>query len=87
VKGSLGLGKNLALSLLDIGETGIRLVLTTALQPGQEIEVALLGPGQCRPIKALGQVIWCVATADGTFCVGARFHKRLGYPDFQSLCK
>jgi hypothetical protein len=44
-EGSLGLGPNVALSVYDISETGIRLVVKSALATGQEIEVELIGPG------------------------------------------
>jgi hypothetical protein len=87
LKGTLGLGKNLARALLDISETGMRLVLNSAVNATEDIEVTLLGPGQSRSVKAVGEVIWCVGAADGTFCVGVRFHKRLRYMDFQTICR
>jgi hypothetical protein len=79
------LGANLARGLLDLSETGIRLILGTPLDPKQEIEVSLLSPRFLRPIKLLANVVWCQATAEGTFCVGARFQKRLPYADFQAI--
>lgn len=78
-KGSLGLGHNLAVKVLDLSETGIRIVLKSALPTGQEIEVSLQGPYHCRPFKVLARVMWCVEAADGTFCVGAHFQKGLCY--------
>ena len=86
LRGSLGLGKNLAVSLLDISETGIRMVVSSALDARQEVEVTLIGPRQCRPIKVRGDVVWCVPAADGTFCIGARFQKRLRFGDFREVC-
>jgi hypothetical protein len=85
LKGSLGLGNNLALCALDISETGVRLVAKAALAKGQEIEVSLMGPGQSRPFKVMAEVVWCSAAADGTFCMGARFQKRLLYKDFREI--
>jgi hypothetical protein len=87
VKGALGLGSNLALTLLDASETGVRLIVTTALEPGQEIEVSITGPGRGRPHKQLAEVAWCVPTAEGAFCVGARFLKRLSYAELQDICR
>jgi hypothetical protein len=84
-KGSLGLGTNQAVSLLDVSETGIRLVVKSALEKGQEIILELLGPGHIRPVKVPAIVIWSVATADGTHCIGARFQRRLPYADMQKL--
>jgi hypothetical protein len=78
-KGVLGLGPNLAVSLLDVSETGVRLLITEALQPRQEVEVCLLAPGHVREIKHAGQVVWAVATADGAHCVGILFDRQIPY--------
>ena len=86
-KGSLGLGPNLAVGVLDISESGVRLLLKAPLDVHQDVEVNLLGPGKGRPFKVLADVIWCVAAADGTFCVGARFQKALRFFDLQALCR
>jgi hypothetical protein len=80
-KGSLGLGANLAISLLDASETGVRLLVKAALEKGQEVEVSVQGAGQARPLKTPGRVIWCVATADGPFCVGIHLQKPIQYGD------
>jgi hypothetical protein len=40
-----------------------------------------------RPIKLLATVVWCRPTAEGTFCAGARFQKRLPYADFQAVTR
>jgi hypothetical protein len=40
-KGSLGLGANLALSVLDVSETGIRLLARAALRTGQQVVITL----------------------------------------------
>jgi hypothetical protein len=65
-------------SVLDVSETGIRLVLKTALPKGQEIEVRLEN-FSVRPIKAAARIIWSMPTADGKFCAGASFDKPLPY--------
>ena len=56
-----------------------------ALEERHEVQVTLAGQGVQRPIKLPGDVIWCVATAEGTFCVGVRFQRRLTYADLQRL--
>jgi len=86
-KGSMGLGTNLALGILDMSETGIRLLLKQQLGPNQEIEVNLESLNHRRPLKVLGRVVWCVAAADGTYCAGVEFHRALGYIDYQALVK
>jgi hypothetical protein len=87
VKGTLGLGPNLALSVLDVSETGIRLTVKQPLSIGQEVEISLVGAARGRIEKSVADVIWCVAAADGTHCVGARFRRRLAYADLQELCR
>mgnify|MGYP001206771596 CR=1 FL=1 len=84
-KGPFGLGPNLALSMLDVSEAGIRLLVKSRLEVGQAIEVQLQGLGHTRPVKILAEVVWAVAAADGGYCIGARFDRSLGYPDLQAL--
>ena len=57
-KGALGLGPNLALSLLDVSETGVRLIVKEELKARQEVEITLLGIGQQRPLQVMGAVVW-----------------------------
>jgi hypothetical protein len=85
IKGALGLGANLGVKLLDVSETGARLVVKEALNPGQEVELNLEAPGGGRPVRLPAEVIWSVPTADGQHCVGTSFHKRLSYADLQHL--
>lgn len=84
-KGALDLGRNLALSVLDISETGIRLVLREPLREGQEVSITLEGIGGSRPVKRLGKVVWSVPSADGNHCVGINLEKRLDYRQFLEL--
>jgi hypothetical protein len=84
-KGSMGLGTNLALELLDVSETGVRLRVREPLDLKQELQVELTGLVHRRPVKLAAAVIWCVPAADGSYCVGARFSKYLRYADLQQL--
>jgi hypothetical protein len=84
-KGAMGLGPNLALTVLDLSETGVRLTVAPGLTPGQQVSVTVEGAGTPRPIERMGTVIWLVPAADGTFCAGVRFDKRLPYGDFLHL--
>jgi hypothetical protein len=36
-----------------------------------------------RSIKGLAKVVWVLALADGTYCLGAQFERRLRYSDLQ----
>jgi hypothetical protein len=85
-KGSMGLGANLALSVLDVSETGVRLLVKADLPPGQEVEIDLESPGS-QKVKALARVVWSVPAEDGTFRVGARFDKGLSYAALQALSR
>ena len=85
-KGILGLGRDLAVRLLDLSETGVRLVIKEILRKGEEVEIGLLPIGGSREVIRKGQVAWAVATAEGECCIGVAFEKRLDYALLSSLC-
>jgi hypothetical protein len=85
-RGLLGLGPNIAAGLLDVSQTGIRLLLSANVPVGQEIDVVLETVAS-RQIKARGQVVWVVPTSDGKVCVGVAFIKPLGYADLQLVTR
>ena len=64
---------NLALAILDISADGIRMIVRSPLEKAQKIEVDLEGIGYCRPLKLDAEVVWALATADGNWCIGAKF--------------
>jgi hypothetical protein len=85
-KNTLGLGKNIAVTVLDVSEAGVRLVLKEDLPIGHDFEVNL--ESVCyRPVKITAQVVWCMALADGNFVVGARFHKSITWTDLAALAR
>jgi hypothetical protein len=84
---ALGLGRSIALAVLDLSEAGVRLVVREALPPGKEVEVGLEGPGQRRPVQRPGRVVWSVALADGSYCVGIQFDRALIYADLLQLAR
>jgi hypothetical protein len=86
-KGSTDLGPNLAVALLDASETGVRLVLSQALDVGQEVSLTLDGPTGGRPAKCQGTVVWSVPAADGSILAGVRLHKPLRYHDLTHLTR
>jgi hypothetical protein len=75
----------MALTLLDVSETGARLLIQDSLAPGQEVEITFESIALHRPVKRTGTVVWCVAAQDGTYGVGVRFEKFLGFSDWQAL--
>jgi hypothetical protein len=80
----MGLGKNIALSTLDVSEVGGRFIVKEELKPGQDVEITLESVTVPVPIKRMGTVVWCLASKDG-YCIGVRFDKFLPYPDWQSM--
>src|SRR5438128_891090 len=71
-KGMLDLGPNVALKLLDVSETGVRLLVRCPVNPGQQVSLELESVSHGRPVKCTGTAIWSVATAEGQCCVGVR---------------
>jgi hypothetical protein len=82
----LGIGANLGVKLLDLSETGVRLVLKSDLPPGQQFVVELESIGS-RAVRMPCIVVWSVEAADGGFVVGAAFQKTLSYLDLHTLAK
>src|SRR5215469_14881738 len=86
-RGHFGLGRNIAVAVLDISEYGAQLVVKEPLKKGQAVEVGLEGLGGQRPIKLSAVIVWCVAGADGNHLVGTRFGKSLSYADLLALAR
>jgi hypothetical protein len=84
-KGSSGFGANVVAAVLDVSDTGVRVVLTQAFDPSTEVEILIAGYGLKEPLKRLGNVRWNVKTESGQFCTGIEFQKRLVYRDWQNL--
>ena len=84
-KGSHGLGPNLTSDVLDISDTGARLIITQSLEVMAEVEIIINGYGMKELIKRLGNIRWRVKLESGQFCVGVQFQKSLVYRDWQNL--
>jgi PilZ domain len=80
-----GFGRSLARSILDISQTGVRLVVKEPLAANQEVLVELECMNHRGPIKSRGRVIWCQCLADGTHCVGVDFASPISHYDFIQL--
>jgi PilZ domain len=86
-KNAIGLGANVALSILDVSETGIRLQVREPLKQGLEVEINLDGLNHRRTLKVLGKIVWSVPAADGICLVGVQFNKPISYADYLLLTK
>jgi hypothetical protein len=83
--GAYGLGPNLASIALDVSDTGARLIIRDAVEPESEVEIIISAYGIRRPIKRLANVRWQVELAEGGFCIGTEFQKRIEYRVWQNL--
>jgi hypothetical protein len=82
--GTLGLGPDIAVRLIDFSEDGMQLVVTQQLAVGAEVEISLLPPGISKPIVRVAAVVRCVPECDA-FTVAVRFADVLGYMDMFQL--
>lgn len=89
-RGTMGLGRNIALDILNLTEDGIGFRANEELGRGEEIEVTLTKPGQNRTLKIIADVCWCgEVPSDGlseVFVVGAKLRKRIAYADLTTFC-
>jgi hypothetical protein len=84
-KGSHGLGSNLASNVLDVSDTGVRLIITEPLELLAEVEIIINGYGMKGSIKRLGNIRWQVKLENDQFCVGVQFQRSLAYRDWENL--
>ena len=84
-KGTLDLGGDIAMRVLDLGETGVRLVVGQQIETGQEVAVTLDAPNNIKPMRIVGDVVWSLETAERQFCVGVQFRKRIAFKDVMRL--
>jgi len=84
-RGSLDLGPNIGVGLLDLSETGVRLVLREQVLLHHEVSVTLEGPHSRQPLKRIGRVMWCLETAEKNFVAGVQFDKRLPYGEWTRM--
>jgi hypothetical protein len=84
-KGSHSLGRNIGKQFLDLSETGVRLLASAELRPGDEVEVILTGGWSMKPLKRLGRVVWAFKAGEDGYCAGLRFDKPLSYTQVQEL--
>jgi len=84
LRGTLGLGQDIGVGLHDFSEEGIRLVTSTLLVPGEEVEACLAPVFQSKAVTITGTVIWTGETSGG-FWAGVRLSRRLTYPELLIL--
>jgi hypothetical protein len=84
-KGSLGLGRNIALAIHNVSEEGACITLSELLPVGQEVELHLESIHHRRPVKVQARVVWSSTGENGTHLAGLQFQKVLPFQDLQAL--
>lgn len=84
-KGPHDMGPDLALSLVDVSETGALLMVKATLERDQEVTLILDSPCFRRPTKFSGTVAWCMPFKPGAYCLGVQFRTSLNYEDLNYL--
>jgi hypothetical protein len=85
-QGTMGLGRDMAESSLEISETGTRLRLSEPLERGQVVEVGFCAPGWTEEIKRLGLVMWAKGGWGEECLAGIQFSERLSRDVLRDLC-
>jgi len=85
--GTLGIGRNLAVAVTDISDTGVGLILSESLMRGEVVEVGLRAPGWTDEVRRMGVVVWAAASEGETCRVGVHFSERLGPEALRDLCR
>jgi hypothetical protein len=83
--GALDLGENIGMAVLDLSETGIRLIVSRALHANQEVCITLTSATNIRPVQCPATVAWCVEATRQTWVAGVHFDKRMPYIEWQRL--
>jgi hypothetical protein len=83
-RGTLDLGPNLAIQLVDVWPDGAGLLVTEPLAERSEVSLVLEGPGSSRPVKRTGSVVHC-QPARGGYLADVEFQKRLERAELLSL--
>jgi len=78
-------GPNLLLSVLDLSQTGVRLVLKNPVAAGDVLELTLESALLPQPLILKAETMWSLPIADGRSCVGVRFLQPLTCPEVESL--
>jgi hypothetical protein len=84
-RGSLGMGPDLAVGLVDVSEGGAQVRLSCPLIPGEQIQIALWPPRGVRSVRLPATVCWCRTDPGGAVRAGVRLRERLSPRDVSKL--
>ena len=86
-KGTMGLGPNLALHLLDLSVDGAGVLMKGELQEKDDVEMLLSGNGVRTTIKRIARVRWVTKLESGHFIMGFSFEKQLPFTDVANFVR
>jgi hypothetical protein len=86
LRGTMGLGRNLAVSLINVSEIGACLVLREELNAGQEVEVHFVAASGGRT-KLVAVVVWVSPASNTTYTTGLQFRTPLSYSLLQDVSR
>jgi PilZ domain len=84
-RGSLGLGADLAVEVIDISDDGLCVHLKEPMAPGEEAEVGVGRPLGGKLIKRIARVVWCRPAWGKGFLVEVVFSRRLSHLQVNDL--
>jgi hypothetical protein len=84
-RGAAGVGPDIAMLLRSISESGARLLVTSALNSGEEVEVEFRSASYPKVIRLIAEVVRCKACPGNVYCAAVSFQKRLNYAEFSRL--
>ena len=83
-RGSLDLGPDLAVRLVDVGPDGATLLVREPLPEGEEVSVVLEGPGNAHPARHMGRVAHS-GPGPGGHLADVEFRQRIGRQELLAL--
>jgi c-di-GMP-binding flagellar brake protein YcgR len=86
-KGTMGLGPNLALHLLDLSVDGAGVLMKNELQEKDEVEIILSGHGVGPNIKRIARVHWVTKLESDHFVIGFSFEKQIPFIDVRKFVR
>jgi hypothetical protein len=76
-RGSLGMGADFGLGLMDVSGDGLRVRLRAPVRTGEVVEMTLWSADGATRIRARGRVVWCRPATGIGFVAGVRLRRRL----------
>jgi PilZ domain len=86
-KGTLSLGPNLAVNLLDLSVEGAGVLMSGKLKVGEQVEILLWGHGIRSKLKRLAKVRWVTKLEPDHFVMGFKFETPIPDTELNSFVR